>query len=81
MNADTMPRHREWLRRYREGHGFAWGELWTDVRGHPDYPVWQQLACRRGLEPDVDPLGYHMTRGLIALAAEVVAWLVILWRR
>jgi hypothetical protein len=65
MNADTMPRHRDWLRRYRQGHGFAWGELWADVRSHPDYPIWQQIARQRGLAPDEESLGYHMTRGLI----------------
>jgi hypothetical protein len=41
------------------------GELWADIRSHPDYPTWQQLARRRGLTPDEDSLGYHMTRGLI----------------
>jgi hypothetical protein len=65
MNTDSMPRHREWLRRYGEGSGFAWGELWADARHHPDYPAWQQLARRRGVAPDEDTLGYHMTRGLI----------------
>jgi hypothetical protein len=65
MNADSMLRHRDWLNRYRQGHGFAWSELWADVRGHPDYPAWQQLARRRGLAPDEELLGYHMTRGLI----------------
>jgi hypothetical protein len=65
MNAGTMPRHRDWLRRFAEGHGFAWGELWADVRSHPDYPTWQQLARQRGLAPDEELLGYHMTRGLI----------------
>ena len=65
MNAGTMPRHQDWLRRFAVGHGFAWGELWADVRSHPDYPTWQQLARRRGLAPDKELLGYHMTRGLI----------------
>jgi hypothetical protein len=65
MNTGTMPRYRDWLRRYLQGHGFGWAELWADVRGHPDYPAWQQLARRRGLAPDDESLGYHVTRGLI----------------
>lgn len=55
MNTDSMPRHREWLRRYGEGSGFAWGSYGPMLATTPTTPPGSSLHADEGLRRTKTP--------------------------
>jgi hypothetical protein len=57
MNTDSMPRHREWLRRYGEGAGFAGGSCGLMLETTPTTPPGSSLLADEGLRRMRRPSG------------------------